>query len=140
MRYWYFPLKLQYFDFVKCLYDHDSFDLRMFSNYKFKIGDILFIYSGEPHSQFLYLMGVVKTNIPFEKAEVYNELRPQPIKSTVNNWMRLQLLKSVPIGTKSLQSAQFSKLGYRLIKYPKLIKDKGVLQYLYDEFDRHSCD
>ncbi len=47
---------------------------------------------------------------------------------------------TVPSGTKSLQSSQFGKLGFQFLKYPKLIKDKDVLKYLYDEFERNACD
>lgn len=140
MRNWFYPLNIKYLDFVKCLHDSDTLDVRQFSNYKFEIGDKIYIYSGQPHSQFLYIMQVIKNNIPYEEAELHNEYSNLPQKSTVNDWMRLKVVMSVPIGTKSLQSAMFAGKGFSFLHYPKLIKDNDLLNYLDEEFEKYNCE
>jgi len=139
-RYWYFPLNIKYFDFVKAFHEKDTIDVRMFANYKYAVGDIVYIYSGEPYSQFLYITKVVKTDIPFEEADLQNEFRPELMKSTVNNWMRLKVWQSVPPGTRSLQGALFTADGVKLGKWPKLIKDPVALVYLNQEFEKYNCE
>lgn len=57
MRYWYLPISVKYFDFVRCLHDYDTFDVRMYANHKFNVGDAVIVYSGKPYGQFLYQMG-----------------------------------------------------------------------------------
>lgn len=131
MRYWYLPISVKYFDFVRCLHDYDTFDVRMYANHKFNVGDAVFVYSGKPYGQFLYQMEIVKTDIPFAVADLHNEYRPEPCKSTINNWMRLKVVKAVPSGTPSLRPAHFTALGFRFIRMPRLIKDKDMLYYLY---------
>lgn len=78
MRYWYLPISVKYFDFVRCLHDYDTFDVRMYANHKFNVGDAVIVYSGKPYGQFLYQMEIVKTDIPFAVAELHNEYRPEP--------------------------------------------------------------
>lgn len=94
----------------------------------------------KPYGQFLYQMEIVKTDIPFAVAELHNEYRPEPCKSTINNWMRLKVVKAVPSGTPSLRPAHFTALGFRFIRMPRLIKDKDMLDYLYTEFENNNCD
>lgn len=140
MRYWYLPLNIKYFDFVKNFHDHDTIDVRQYANYKYAVGDIVYIYSGEPFSQFLFLTEVVKIDIPFEEAQLRNELRPAPQKSTVNNWMRLKVLKSVPPGTASLFGSIFTADGFKIAHFPHLINKPEYLVYLNQEFDKHNCE
>lgn len=41
MRYWYLPISVKYFDFVRCLHDYDTFDVRMYANHKFNLWGML---------------------------------------------------------------------------------------------------
>lgn len=140
MRFWYLPLNIKYFDFVKNFHDSDTIDVRQYSNYKFAVGDVVYIYSGEPFSQFMYVTEIVETDIPFEQAALRNELRPEPQKSTVNNWMRLKVLQSIPPGIKSLQGAIFTANGFWVGNVPHLIKESDCLIYLDQEFDKYNCE
>lgn len=137
MRYWYFPLSIKYFDFIKAFHRDDTIDVRMFSNFKFKVGDVVFIYSGEPYSQFLYLTEITKTDIPFNEADLQAEYRADEPKPTVNNWMRLEIRKAVPVGTHSLQSAYMRGMGFYYGRSPHLIKDPDIVKYLTEEFNKN---
>lgn len=140
MRVWYIPLNKSVMDFVLCLHHNDTIDIRMYGSFKFAVGDTVFIYSGKPYHQFLYQMEIIKTDIPFAKAELHQELRTTEQTPTINDWMRLKVVKSVPHNTASLTSAAFNSFEFWFLKHPQLIKIPEMLDYIYDEFEKNNCE
>lgn len=138
MRYWYLPLNLKVMDFMKALSVHDTLDLRMYSNYKFALGDIVFIYSGEPFRQILFKMEVTANDMPIGEACLdYYLIPPRP--AVVDLWMRLRLLKAAATNVPDLGATALWGQGFRCMKSPHLILDIALIDYINRAFDSYSA-
>lgn len=82
MTYWIIPFNPNYFRLADCLREQGLVEWTQ--RYKYKVGDIVFIYSSRPDSRILYKMEVAATNLSSEECFDDSIYLKQPFKVDPN--------------------------------------------------------
>lgn len=97
MYYWIIPGNLKIFRVTDYFLKNEIVDWKQ-SHYKFKVGDIVFLYISSPISSIKYMLEVIKTDIPFEESIDDREYwtKNHALASGVKHYkyIRLKLLKA----------------------------------------------
>ncbi|MBE6333564.1 MAG: HNH endonuclease [Bacteroidales bacterium] len=136
MKHWIIPSNNKRFRLDDFLQEHDCVDWKK-GKYKFKKGDIVYIYCSQPIAQIRYMMEVIADNISYEesiKDEEYwvdkNEFR-EGIEQ--NNYCRLKLL--LYTDSSSLSYSNLLKNGLKTAPQGAIFKlSEQLLKYLQDCF------
>ena len=107
MKYWIIPGNVNIFRVIDYFKDFDVVDWKQ-SHYSFEIGDIVFLYVSAPYSKIMYMLEVVKRDIPYNESKddkIYWTHKHE-IEQNIKNfkYVRLKLLKQTNNSNLSLSS------------------------------------
>lgn len=105
---WIVPANPNYYDIINCFNETDTIEWKQSSD--IHIGDIVYIYVGNPYSSILYKCKAIEVNIPYEYKDK---------NLSINRVMKLNLLKRYKKG--EISFAKLNELGIKAIRGPRKI-------------------
>ena len=137
MKYILTPCDVNYFKLHECLQENKFVEWKQ-HNYKYEVGDIVFIYTSAPESRISYMLEVVKTNIELQNGfddSAYERENPrtkyQGYKDYTGKLVRFNLIKRIEINYFKLDNLleHGLKMPPRGTQYPK----GELLYYILDK-------
>lgn len=122
---WIIPANIETYDVFSAFQKYNRIDWHQSVNYE--VGDCIYIYCSKPYQRIMFLVRVIKINIPFEETIDDNEFWAKDIKALPkrNKYVRIELIQEMD--TDSLQLKHLINKGLK--KAPQgPLKISGVLQ------------
>ena len=135
MKYWIVPANISRFRLHDYLNDYDEIEWKQ-GNYRYEVGDIVFIYCSLPEQRIRYMLRVERINVPKEEwidDSMYSINHEATVEDAGHKICRFLLLKESHSAKLSLASLQAN--GLKSIPQSPRSLTGDVLEYILSVFD-----
>ena len=110
---WLVPANPKYYDVIKAFKESNEIIWKQSSD--IHVGDLVYLYVGEPYSKVMYKCMATEVNIPYDYKDS---------NLTINKVMKIKLLEE--LGDRDYTFAYLNKIGIKAIRGPRKIGEKIV--------------
>lgn len=135
MTYWIIPYNPNHFRLDDCLREQDFVEWTQ--RYKYKVGDIVFIYSSRPDSRILYKMEVVAINLSDSECVDDSRYLKQPFKTESNTDNTKLGLRMIPLAENTTEKLTLNDLlehGLKWVPQGGVKVKEPLLSYILSIF------